>query len=204
MSLRYILYDRTFTSVIVEQTPKRQQWNLTFSCNSSLFLVEFLCFCAGGGSCVYCIRTLLPFGRQRRVLRPAHDMWPSRQTDWVSEREYHDCHHPYVSCTEIDIGYLKNKNQLDVTSYFIVLLIGSICFGHYYAHHQELATIMLITTHPGHYSSLPATNLQLRANQERNDQCGNQHYSRELLMMGIVVPETYWAYKKYNIVISDI
>jgi len=27
----------------------------------------------------------------------------------------------------------------------IVLLIGSICFGHYYAHHQELATIMLIT-----------------------------------------------------------
>jgi len=26
---------------------------------------------------------------------------------------------------------------------------------------------------------------------ERNDQCGNQHYSRELLMIGIVVPETY-------------
>jgi len=30
--------------------------------------------------------------------------------------------------------------------YFIVLLIGSTCFGHYYAHHQELATMMLITT----------------------------------------------------------
>ena len=25
---------------------------------------------------------------------------------------------------------------------------------------------------------------------ERDDQCGNQHYSRELLMMGIVVSET--------------
>jgi len=25
---------------------------------------------------------------------------------------------------------------------------------------------------------------------ERNDQCGNQHYSHELQMMGIVVPET--------------
>ena len=25
---------------------------------------------------------------------------------------------------------------------------------------------------------------------ERNDQCCKQHYSRELLMMGIVVPET--------------
>ena len=41
---------------------------------------------------------------------------------------------------------LKNKNQLDATYYFIVLLIGSTCFGHYYAHHQELPTMMLITT----------------------------------------------------------
>ena len=37
------------------------------------------------------------------------------------------------------------KTQLDVTYYFIVLLIGSICFGHYYAQHQELATALLIT-----------------------------------------------------------
>jgi len=43
---------------------------------------------------------------------------------------------------------------------------------------------------PGHYSSLPVLNLQSTARQERNDQCGNQHHSRELLMMGIVVPET--------------
>ena len=43
---------------------------------------------------------------------------------------------------------------------------------------------------PGYYSSLTATNLQPTANQERKDQCGNQHHSRELLMMGIVVPET--------------
>jgi len=28
----------------------------------------------------------------------------------------------------------------------LVLLIGSTCFGHYYAHHQELTTVMLITT----------------------------------------------------------
>jgi len=37
---------------------------------------------------------------------------------------------------------LKNKNQLDATYYFLVLLIGSTCFGHYYAHHQELTTKM--------------------------------------------------------------
>ena len=36
----------------------------------------------------------------------------------------------------------------------------------------------------------PRKVLQPTANQERNDQCGNQHYSRELLMMGIVMPET--------------
>ena len=107
------------------------------------------------------------------------------------------------------------KNQLDVTYYFIVLLIGSTCFGHYYAHHQELATIMLITTlvvsflvccrleagvvsglQPGHYSSLTTPNLQPTANQERHDQCGKKDHSRELLMMGIVMPEACWANKK--------
>ena len=41
---------------------------------------------------------------------------------------------------------------------------------------------------PGHYSNLTAPNLQPTANQERNDQYGNQHHSRELLMMGIVIP----------------
>jgi len=41
-----------------------------------------------------------------------------------------------------------------------------------------------------YYSSLTARNLQPTANQELNDKCGNQHYSRELLMMGIVMPET--------------
>ena len=41
---------------------------------------------------------------------------------------------------------VKNKNQVDATYYFIVLLIASTCFGHYYAHHQELATMVLINT----------------------------------------------------------
>ena len=57
---------------------------------------------------------------------------------------------------------------------------------------------------PGHYSSLTGPNLQHTANQERSDQYGNQHRSRELLMMGIVMPETCWAYKRYNKIISDI
>jgi len=42
------------------------------------------------------------------------------------------------------VSSLKNKNQ-DATYYFIVLLIGSTCFGHYYDHHQELATTLVVS-----------------------------------------------------------
>jgi hypothetical protein len=106
---------------------------------------------------------------------------------------------------------LKNKNQLDATYYFIVLLIGSTCFGHCYAHHRELTTIVLITTRavgysiqPGHLPSLPTSNFEPTATQEPDGPFGNQYYSRELLMMGIAVPETCWAYHKYNKIISSI
>ena len=135
---------------------------------------------------------------------------------------------------------MKNKNQLDVIYYFIVLLIGSTCFGHYFAHHQELATIMLITTlnyqstNETHYTQenttitthkgsqllkLTETRYQLQPSDkelhiyinatrsiftEWYDVCGNRHYSRELLMMSIVMPETCWASKKYNKIISGI
>ena len=39
----------------------------------------------------------------------------------------------------------KNKIQLDATYYFSMLMLGSTCFGHHYAHHQELTTIALVT-----------------------------------------------------------
>ena len=41
---------------------------------------------------------------------------------------------------------MKNKNQLDANYCFIILMIGSTRFVHCYAHHQELTTIVLITT----------------------------------------------------------
>jgi hypothetical protein len=44
-----------------------------------------------------------------------------------------------VCWTMLHCDNWRIKNQLD----FIVLLISSKCFGHYYAHHQELATMML-------------------------------------------------------------
>jgi hypothetical protein len=44
--------------------------------------------------------------------------------------------HRYI-CTE-------KKNQLNATEWFIALIIHSICFGHLYAHHQELETICVL------------------------------------------------------------
>jgi len=39
---------------------------------------------------------------------------------------------------------VEKKNQLDVTEWFIALIICSSCFGHFYAHHQELETICVL------------------------------------------------------------
>ena len=39
---------------------------------------------------------------------------------------------------------VEKKNQLDVTEWFIALIIFSTCFGQFYAHHQELETICVL------------------------------------------------------------
>jgi len=38
----------------------------------------------------------------------------------------------------------REENQLDYTECFIALIICSTCFGHLYAHHQELETILVL------------------------------------------------------------
>jgi len=38
----------------------------------------------------------------------------------------------------------REENQLDVTECFIALMIGSTCFGHFNAHHQELENICVV------------------------------------------------------------
>jgi len=42
---------------------------------------------------------------------------------------------------------LKEENQLDVIEWFIALVICSTCFGHLYAHHTELETILVLLPH---------------------------------------------------------
>ena len=38
----------------------------------------------------------------------------------------------------------KKKKQLDATDGFIALIICSTCFGHFYAHHQEIENICVL------------------------------------------------------------
>ena len=41
----------------------------------------------------------------------------------------------------------REENQLDATECFIAIIICSTCFGHLYAHHQELETILVLLSH---------------------------------------------------------
>ena len=77
------------------------------------------------------------------------------------------------------------------------------CFMCYYAHHQKLATMMLITTLA--VSFCKDGGVSVNVNLWFLVVCVRcEVVCRELLMKGIVVPETCWAYKKYNKIMSDI
>ena len=39
------------------------------------------------------------------------------------------------------------ENQLDATEWLIALINCSTCFGHLYAHHQQLQTILVLLPH---------------------------------------------------------
>ena len=41
----------------------------------------------------------------------------------------------------------REENQLDAAECYIAHIICSTCFGHLYAHHQELKTILVLLLH---------------------------------------------------------
>jgi len=47
------------------------------------------------------------------------------------------------SCWLTSTDKRREENQLDATERFIALIIRPTCFGHLYAHHQELETILV-------------------------------------------------------------
>ena len=93
----------------------------------------------------------------------------------------------------------------------------STCFGHHYAHHQELKNIIQVVAAcriwwlvfklsvwcgaegcvSGLRASLSSTPYRQLENQAPNTKGSNHLYNTlELLLMGIMVPETYWASNK--------
>jgi len=84
------------------------------------------------------------------------------------------------------------KCQLDGTEVFIADLIAcSACFGHHYAHHQELKSIiqwLLPVVFHITLSSTPDQQFENHSTKYHRQQPLNN--TLELLMMGIVVPET--------------
>ena len=82
------------------------------------------------------------------------------------------------------------KDQLDVTYYFVSLLMCSTRFGHSYIHHQELATV-LMNYHIGRLvlSSLCVGAFGAVGINKTTDVVIHQH-SRKLLKMDILMSET--------------
>ena len=72
---------------------------------------------------------------------------------------------------------VEKKNQLDATECFIALIIRSTCFGHSYAHHQELETICLLLP--------PTVCIALVAGCRRSG--AGQHTSVEIMRVGVVL-----------------
>ena len=95
---------------------------------------------------------------------------------------------------------MEIKCQLDATEVFIADIIAcSTCFGHHYAHHQELKSIIQWLL-PVVFRALVFKLLvwcgaegyvqQLENNSTKYHRQQPLYNTLELLMMGIVVPET--------------
>jgi hypothetical protein len=117
----------------------------TFLTYSFRFILKFKCF---------------PQHFVFKYFFPPHNKdtpFPFKQNDFIKEiRRVFD---------RASLMICRVKIQLDATQWFIELTILSTCFGHYYAHHQELETIQVITAcsssnipQPGRIAQSPTPN----------------------------------------------
>ena len=102
----------------------------------------------------------------------------------------------------------REENQLDATEWFIALIICSTYFGHSYAHHQELETVLVLSPrmvcnalvaggrllgaehnfpHPGHIACCSTPNSRPPATKALHTIWGNN--------TSIVSSFWWWAYK---------
>ena len=91
--------------------------------------------------------------------------------------------------------YVEIKCQLDATDIFIADLIAcSTCFRHHYAHRQELESIVQMVAaaarKPDTQPSAPHHTDNLKTKAPNTTVSNHMYNTLELLMMGIMVPET--------------
>ena len=111
----------------------------------------------------------------------------------------------WIWCMFVRASWYKRReeNQLDTTECFFALIICSTCFGHSYARHQELETILVLLPHlvcnalvqlqshnfphPGRIACCSAPNSRPAATKALHTICGNN--------TSIVSSSWWWAYK---------
>ena len=102
---------------------------------------------------------------------------------------------------------MEIKCRLDATEVLIADLIAcSTCFGHHYAHHQELKSIIrwLCVRFAGCCSIMQTGHITLSSTPHQQLENHSTKYHRQqppyntlgLLMMGTLVPETCWTSNK--------
>jgi len=67
----------------------------------------------------------------------------------------------------------REENQLDATECFITLVICSTCFGHLYAHHRELETILVLLPHMVFNALVTGGRRAGARQQDMRPECGN-------------------------------
>ena len=95
-------------------------------------------------------------------------------------------------CVEI-----KRPTRCNRWLFIAKLIVHSTCFGHHYAHHQEIKSIIQVVAACGTWCfDLQVVSLVWSC---RLCTTGSNHLynTLELLMMGIMVPETCWAIKNH-------
>ena len=97
----------------------------------------------------------------------------------------------YVYWTVHHCDSWRIKDQLDVTCYFISLLMCSTCVAGFSLQY-------------GYHSTQPHRTSNTHRTKNYTTSVVIQQNSRKLLMMDILMSETCWAHKKWNKIASDI
>ena len=97
------------------------------------------------------------------------------------------------------------KDQLDVTCYFISLLMCSTCFGLQYIHFIGVVSVLQAEAcNTDTTTTQPHRNSNTHRTKNNTTNVAIQENSCKLLMMDILKSETCWAHKKWNKIASDI